>query len=145
MACVIFHISLWSKHFFHGKPKHARTVMINWLWPTDAIWRHRTGSTLAQVMAWYLTTPSHNLNQECWLIKCVELEWLSKHWGLDKRWAIFKCIFLTQIENVPYLPIQNSFSIPWVPGVKSDIRSPLVCIMAQGRIGNKALSEPMMT
>ena len=35
--------------------------------PGDAIWQHRSGSTLAQVMACCLTTPSHYLNQ-CWLI-----------------------------------------------------------------------------
>ena len=40
---------------------------INWLWPSDAIWQHRSGSTLAQVMAWCLTAPNHYLNQ-CWLI-----------------------------------------------------------------------------
>ena len=37
------------------------------LWPSDAIWRHRSESTLGQVMAYCLTTPSHYLNQ-CWLI-----------------------------------------------------------------------------
>ena len=36
-------------------------------WPSDAIWRHRSRSTLAQVMACCLTAPSHYLNQ-CWLI-----------------------------------------------------------------------------
>ena len=40
---------------------------INSLGPSDAIWRHRSGSTLAQVMACCLTAPSHYLNQ-CWLI-----------------------------------------------------------------------------
>ena len=40
---------------------------INSLWPSDAIWRQRTGSTLAQVMACCLMAPSHYLNQ-CWLI-----------------------------------------------------------------------------
>ena len=39
---------------------------INSLWPSDIIWRQRSGSTLAQVMACCLTTPSHYLNQ-CWL------------------------------------------------------------------------------
>ena len=34
---------------------------------SDAIWRHRSGSTLAKVMACYLTAPSHYLNQ-CWLL-----------------------------------------------------------------------------
>ena len=37
------------------------------LWPSDALWRKRSGSTLAHVMACCLTTPSHYLNQ-CWLI-----------------------------------------------------------------------------
>ena len=40
---------------------------INSLWPGDAIWRHGTRSTLAQVMACCLTAPSHYLSQ-CWLI-----------------------------------------------------------------------------
>ena len=37
------------------------------LWPSDAIWRHRSGSTLAQVMACCLMATSHYLNQ-CWLV-----------------------------------------------------------------------------
>ena len=41
--------------------------VINSLRPSDAIWWLRSGSTLAQVMACYLTAPSHYLNQ-CWLI-----------------------------------------------------------------------------
>ena len=36
------------------------------LWPSDTIWRHRSGSTLAQVMA-SSKRPSHYLNQ-CWLM-----------------------------------------------------------------------------
>ena len=42
-------------------------MVVNSLRPSDAIWRHRSGSTLAQVMACCLTAPSHYLNQ-CWLI-----------------------------------------------------------------------------
>ena len=41
--------------------------LFNSLWASDAIWRHRSESTLAQVMACCLTAPSHYLNQ-CWLI-----------------------------------------------------------------------------
>ena len=37
------------------------------LWPCDAIWRQKSGSTLALVMAWCLKAPSHYLNQ-CRLI-----------------------------------------------------------------------------
>ena len=40
---------------------------VNSLGPSDAIWRQRPGSTLAQVIACCLTAPSHYLNQ-CWLI-----------------------------------------------------------------------------
>ena len=45
----------------------TRGQWINSLWPSDAIWRQRSGSTLAQVMACCLTAPSHYLNQ-CLLI-----------------------------------------------------------------------------
>ena len=41
-------------------------LVLNSLWPGDAIWRHGTRSTLAQVMVCCLTAPSHYLNQ-CWL------------------------------------------------------------------------------
>ena len=37
------------------------------LWPSDAIWRQWTGSTLVQVMAYCLMAPSHCPNQ-CWII-----------------------------------------------------------------------------
>ena len=40
---------------------------LNSLWPCDAIWWHKTGSPLAQVMACCLMAPSHYLKQ-CWLI-----------------------------------------------------------------------------
>ena len=45
-----------------GSCMHQR--YLNSLWPGDAIWRHKTGSTLAQVMACCLMAPS----PQCWLI-----------------------------------------------------------------------------
>ena len=45
----------------------TRLYWLNSLWPSDAIWRHGSGSILAQVMACCLTAPSQYLNQ-CWLI-----------------------------------------------------------------------------
>ena len=45
------------------------------LWPGDAIWRHISGSTSAQVMACCLAAPIHYLNQ-CWLI-IIEVLWHS--------------------------------------------------------------------
>ena len=48
------------------------SAILSWLqcvkcfWSCDAIWQHRSGSTLNQVIACYLTAPGHYLNQ-CWL------------------------------------------------------------------------------
>ena len=39
----------------------------NPLWPSDAVWRRGSGSTLARVMVFCLTAPGHYLNQ-CWRI-----------------------------------------------------------------------------
>ena len=52
------------------------------LWPSDAIWRHRSGSALVQVMACYLTASSHYLNQ-CWLIISY-FQWQSPVGNLTK-------------------------------------------------------------
>ena len=45
----------------------SKNVSFNSLWPSDANWWQRFGSTLAQVMACCLVAPSHYLNQ-CWFI-----------------------------------------------------------------------------
>ena len=50
-------------------------LRVNSLWPRDAIWWHRSGSTLAQVMACCLMAPSHYLNQY-WLILSA-IQWHS--------------------------------------------------------------------
>ena len=48
---------------------------INSLGPSDAIWRHRSGKTLAQIIACCLTAPTHYLNQCCLIIS--EIQWQS--------------------------------------------------------------------
>ena len=53
----------------------VQSVMIKPLRPSDAIWRQRSWTTLAQVMACCLTAPSHYLNQ-CRLI-ITEVYWHS--------------------------------------------------------------------
>ena len=50
-------------------PKHVR---INPLWLGDAIWCYKSGSTLAQVLAWCLTAPSHYLNQCLFIMSKVQ-------------------------------------------------------------------------
>ena len=46
-----------------GKPLSSAMVRVNSLWPSDAVWRQGSTSTLVQVMACCLTAPSHYLNQ----------------------------------------------------------------------------------
>ena len=41
------------------------SLRINSLWPSDAIWWHKSEWTWAQVIVWCLTVPSHYLNQCC--------------------------------------------------------------------------------
>ena len=66
-----------SEQVFHTRVSHLNTrpQWVNSLGPSDAIWRHKTGSTLAQVMACCLMAPSHYLSQ-CWLI-ISKIEWHS--------------------------------------------------------------------
>ena len=45
-------------------------ILVNSWWPSDTIWRQRSGSTLAQVMVCCLKAPNHCLNQ-CWLVRNV--------------------------------------------------------------------------
>ena len=47
--------------------------VLNSLWPNDTIWRQRSGSTLAQVMACCLTAPSNHLNQCRHIIKDLKI------------------------------------------------------------------------
>ena len=65
------HLKMLSAKWQPFCPGGDESSMIWWdvnsLRPSDAIWPHRSGSTLAQVMAFCPTTPSHYLNQ-CWLI-----------------------------------------------------------------------------
>ena len=61
---------LWALHqcgWFTWLPAcRLNTTSQSW-WPGDAMWQHRSGSTLAQVMTYCLTALSHYLNY-CWFI-----------------------------------------------------------------------------
>ena len=60
----------------------------NSLRPSDAIWRWRSRSTLAQVMACCLTAPSHYLNQ-CWLM-ISEVLWHSPDNNFTENTDIYR-------------------------------------------------------
>ena len=48
-------------------------TQVNPLWPGDTIWWHRSGCTLAQVIAYFLMALSHYLYQ-CWLL-IIKAQW----------------------------------------------------------------------
>ena len=58
-----------SFHFSRNKTmkisysKSDCSILFNSLWPSDNIWQHRSGSTLADVKACCLSTQNHYLNQ----------------------------------------------------------------------------------
>ena len=55
--------SIWWRHHVWSAPN----VLINSLWPSDAIWRRWIRPAFSGVMACRLTAPRHYLNQ-CWLV-----------------------------------------------------------------------------
>ena len=63
---------------------------VNSLWPSDAIWRQRSGSTLVQIMACCLTAPSHYLNQ-CWLI-ISKVQWHPSESNFTRDTSAITCI-----------------------------------------------------
>ena len=79
--------------------------LINSLGPSDAIWRQRSGSPLAQIMAWCLTAPSHYLNQ-CWLI-ISKAEWHSskgkftRYTSAINHWNCMDYKYLKYHSNFP--------------------------------------------
>ena len=77
-------------------PIMATICHVNSLWPSGTIWRHRSGSTLTQVMALCLMAPSHYLNQRWLLIS--DIWW---HSPKSKFTAIAQAIIL-QYELINY-------------------------------------------
>ena len=80
--------------WLHRRDASVRWVSFDPLWPYDAIWRQRSGKTLALLMACCLATPSHHPNQcgpmikripwylsgdiitkKIWRYKSVKLDW----------------------------------------------------------------------
>ena len=76
--------------------------------PCDAIWRQRSWSTLAQVMACCLATPSHYLNQ-CWLF----INWIL--WHSPKTNFIENIQDINSLNEFEKLLFKNSFHISQGP------------------------------
>ena len=72
--CLFNHFKYLSLTRHQSEPRSCcPNSWVNSLWPSDTIWRQRSGSTLAKVMVWCLTALSHFKNQ-CWLV-IIEVQW----------------------------------------------------------------------
>ena len=114
--CAFAKTLLISLHRFHCVTKNSA---LNSLWPSDAIWWQRFGSTVAQVMAWCCQAPSHYLNQ-CWFIITGVL-WLSSIRPISQevlKVSIHKPgLKITLRKLLPHLPGSNDLkkiSTEWV-------------------------------
>ena len=92
-----------------GKFHQDLSTQINSLWPSDAIWWHKSLSTLAQVMVCCLSAPNHNLNQ-CWLV-IKDVLWHS--WESNFTRSAYElnllnmCSEITLLKSIPHLPGAN--------------------------------------
>ena len=122
---------------------------LNSLWPSDAIWWHRSGSTLAQVMAWFLTAPgiilcmrpangrrhynvtsSHKLGTYTkWSLQHQPItQTLASHkWGtVAFTWEQFRCEYPKLLLCIMSLKSTLSKLFPHLPGTNEFTRLPLV-------------------
>ena len=77
--CTVFDLFMFTNHAIYLPSNHIVSwIIINSLWPSNAIWRHRFGSILAQIMACCLVAPSHCVNQS-WLV--INLVWWHQSQG----------------------------------------------------------------
>ena len=80
--CYMFMPTLWLD--WHPK-------MLNRLWLGDVIWRHRSRSTLAQVMAWCHQVPRHSLMStyhQVWTVAFIWDQITRKKWWYLKWYHV---------------------------------------------------------
>ena len=124
LCCVL----LWDTEEY--SPHHSR--LLSWhslLWPCDDIWRHRTWSTMVQVMACCLTATSHYLNL-CWL-PISDFLWHSPHDDVIK-WKHFP-------RNWPFVrgihrsPVNSSHKGQW----RGALMFSLICVWINDWVNNR--------
>ena len=104
------------------------------LWPSDALWQHRSGSTLAQVMACCLMAPSHYLNQ-CWLI-ISEVQWHSFEGNFRRDTSAidhcksFRCQWVNSALFFPQVVALHAVKVPVTQNLNANMSGylPLHCI-----------------
>ena len=92
------------------------------MWPSDAIWWHKSGTTLTQVMACCLMAPNHYLNQ-CWL-NITEVWWHSPESNFIVQ-AQDICPW-SEFENYKFKVIVTSLRSKWV-NQRIEYRSGHIC------------------
>ena len=115
-----FHKSLWN--VYEMAVIMSREGWVNSLVPRDATWRHRTMSTLVQVMACCLTAPSHCLNQ-CWL-NIIRVLWHSLFYEMLKISILDMSFKITYLKLQPYLPGANELRVNILIEAKLAISTP---------------------
>ena len=102
--------------------------LIHSLWPSNAIWLDRSGSTFVQIMAWYLMATSHCLSQ-CWIITSVlyhspkddftrnvqnTYPWYEFNKSGFKRWNIIGCLnqYICRRWTLKQLHLWSKFGDP---------------------------------
>ena len=101
-------------------------LVINALWPSDAIRRHKVCSSLGKVMPLYITRPSYHVYQ-CWLITN------------GVRWYSTGAVLLETI-NISIITIRcrNTHSLPpHLIVTISDLYNSLRCIQIWGHCGRE--------
>ena len=79
------------------------------MWPSDAIWWHISGSTVAQVIGRCLMAPSHYLNL-CWLIISVAFTCGQSHRKCS-RYVFLVCVWkMSNLRLQSYLPGANGLT-----------------------------------
>ena len=93
----------WVKIWVFPKIGSAQSIVRS-LWPSKAIWRRRSGSTLAQIMVCWLTTPSYYLNQYQLLIGEVLWHSLESYFRVNAQAIILYSETQNGIlKSLPYL------------------------------------------
>ena len=94
---------------------------LNSLWPSVAIWQQGSGSTLAQVMTWWLTAPSHYVNKSWPIIS--EVFWHSPEDNFTRNaqdiFILDMSLKITQSMAVILVCSEQNFKMIWQLSNKS--------------------------
>ena len=137
----IYQQNMFKNYKFKIAAMFPKDQWFNSLWPWDAIWRHRSGSILAQVMACCLTAPSHYLSH-CWPI-ISKVQWHSSDGNFTRDASainyisrmLFKCPRGQWVKPIPHSLSTNAILtlyIGSVLGMLSHTQRVLYCSWTAG-------------